>query len=88
MTVRRHTKVLADGERHLGKTKLQLALTTNHLLSVADRLLLVSGQTCKGLEEPFWTRLTHVSSPVFLLRSCFVVLQRVFDPAAGSQLTG
>ena len=77
MTVRRHTKVLADGERHLGKPKLQLALITSHLLSVAYCPLLVSGQTCRGLEEPFQTRLTRVSSPVFLLRSCFVVLQRV-----------
>ena len=49
-TVRRHTKVLADGERYLGKPKLQLALSTSHLLSVAYRLLLPAGQTCTGLE--------------------------------------
>ena len=36
-----------------------------------------AGQTCRGLEEPFRTGLTHVSEPLFLFRSCFVVLQRV-----------
>ena len=50
MTVRHHTKVLADGERSLGKPKLRLALSTSHLLSFAYRLLLPAGQTCKGLE--------------------------------------
>ena len=50
MTMRRHTKVLTDGERELGKPKLQLALSTSHLLSVAYRLLLPAGQTCRGLE--------------------------------------
>ena len=66
MTVRRH----ADGERHLGKPKLQLALTTNNLLSVAYRLLLVARQICKGLEEPFRTRLTHVPHHI----SCAVLV--------------
>ena len=50
MTVRRHTKVLTDGERELGKPKVQLALSTSHLLPVAYRLLLPAGQTCRGLE--------------------------------------
>ena len=46
MTMRCHTKVLADGER----PKLQLAPSTNHLLSVAYRLMLPASQTCRELE--------------------------------------